>query len=258
MYVVLGFRPVGMQCLEAVRLGDLKLLIAARAAGEALNSGCCDWAAFNGHLHILTYIGEQESSNCPWGTYTCAAAAAGGHLGVLQYLRQAGCPWNALTCANAAGNGRLDILQWARDAGCPWDKWTCNFAGSGGHLGILQWARGGGCPWDKWVCKFADEYGYRDVLFWAADNGCPWSPAECPQLLVRKLVQEAVDGAVRNACAVTIQDAWQEAYYNPARAVCRRRLLRQFHDLPRPLTVSSSDSAARHGSKSASPCWRAP
>ena len=39
---------------------------------------------------------------------TCAAAAKGGHLEVLQWARENRCPWNAGTCSGAAGAGHLD------------------------------------------------------------------------------------------------------------------------------------------------------
>ena len=60
--------------------------------------------------------------------------------------RYNGCPWDEWTCARAAAGGHLDELQWARLNGCPWVKWTCTFAAEGGHLDVLQWARLNGCP----------------------------------------------------------------------------------------------------------------
>jgi len=33
---------------------------------------------------------------------------------VLQWARASGCPWDANTCAWAARGGHLDVLQWAR------------------------------------------------------------------------------------------------------------------------------------------------
>jgi hypothetical protein len=35
-----------------------------------------------------------------------------------------GYPWNVLTCAYAAGGGHLEVLQWARANGCDWNKWA--------------------------------------------------------------------------------------------------------------------------------------
>ncbi|KAI8471350.1 MAG: hypothetical protein J3K34DRAFT_520586 [Monoraphidium minutum] len=50
--------------------------------------------------------------------WTCAAAAEGGHLQVLQWARQQQppCPWGKETCAAAAAeNGHLHVLQWLRE-----------------------------------------------------------------------------------------------------------------------------------------------
>jgi hypothetical protein len=79
---------------------------------------------------------------------TCAYAALGGHLDVLQWARQQECPWDSNTCAYAAKGGRLDIIQWARQQAepCPWNVDTCAEATRGGHLAVLQWAIANGCP----------------------------------------------------------------------------------------------------------------
>jgi hypothetical protein len=51
-----------------------------------------------------------------------------------------------LTCAWAADGGHLEVLQWARANGAPWNKLTCAAAAGGGHLEVLQWARANGAP----------------------------------------------------------------------------------------------------------------
>ena len=56
-----------------------------------------------------------------------------------------GCPWVAETCAIAAEGGHLEVLQWLRANGCPWDEKTCSMSAEGGHLDVLQWARANGC-----------------------------------------------------------------------------------------------------------------
>jgi hypothetical protein len=47
------------------------------------------------------------------------AAARGGHLAVLQWLRANGCQWDWLVCLFAAKNGHKAVLHWARANGCP-------------------------------------------------------------------------------------------------------------------------------------------
>mmetsp|Transcript_8248 Transcript_8248/g.17065 ORF Transcript_8248/g.17065 Transcript_8248/m.17065 type:complete len:84 (+) Transcript_8248:1-252(+) len=55
-------------------------------------------------------------------------AAMGGHLEVLQWLREEGSPWNEYTC---------------------YDEYTCEVAARGGHLELLRWTIENECPYDQ-------------------------------------------------------------------------------------------------------------
>lgn len=68
--------------------------------------------------------------------WTCAVAARGGHLGVLQWARESGCAWNLRirTCAGAAAGGHLGVLQWARAHDCPLDASAHDVAGQHQHV----------------------------------------------------------------------------------------------------------------------------
>ena len=70
------------------------------------------------------------------------------------------CPWDEWTCANAAIGGHLHVLQWLRsqDPPCPWDEETCSGAATGGHLDVLQWARSQvpPCPWGERTWRLLD------------------------------------------------------------------------------------------------------
>ena len=56
---------------------------------------------------------------CPWhedlisepDLDCCYLSAVNGHLDVLQWARENGCPWSEMTCANAAWGGQLQVLQ---------------------------------------------------------------------------------------------------------------------------------------------------
>jgi hypothetical protein len=70
---------------------------------------------------------------CRWNELICAAAAAGGHIGVLQQARdqEPPCPWDLKTCAAAARGGHLEVLQWVREQkpSCLLnEEWTCSLA----------------------------------------------------------------------------------------------------------------------------------
>jgi hypothetical protein len=135
----------------------------------------CEAAAIGGHLNVLQWL-RKQSPPCPWNKKTCKAAARGGHMKVLQWLRKQSppCPWNEQTCMAAAEGGNLDVLKWLRAHGCPWNKRTCQAAARGGHMEVLKWARKNGCPWDARTCAKAAGGGHLEVLKWLRDNGCPW------------------------------------------------------------------------------------
>ena len=86
---------------------------------------------------------------------TCAFAARGGRLEVLQWARAHGCWWDQTRCRMAAQAGNLEMLKWARERGCPCDEMTCASAALGGRLEVLQWAREQGCRWDEMTCSYA-------------------------------------------------------------------------------------------------------
>jgi hypothetical protein len=135
------------------------------------------------HVSSISLNGWRKDCGLPEAPQICAAAAGGGHLAVLQWLRANGCPWESDECAwgrgivacVAAGSDRLAALQWARANGCPWDRKACSAAAGGGHLSVLQWARANGCEWDAGTCYEAIRGGHLGVLQWARVNGCEWN-----------------------------------------------------------------------------------
>jgi len=76
------------------------------------------------------------------------------------------------TCEAAARGGRLRVLKWLRGRDCPWDWRTCAGAARGGHLKTLQWAREQGCPWDDATFYGAAANKHKEVMMWAVQNGC--------------------------------------------------------------------------------------
>jgi hypothetical protein len=90
-----------------------------------------------------TWMRVSPPPLAPPQAYETCTYAARGHLKLLQWARANGAPWTARTCAYAARGSHLDVLQWAQASanGCPWDESTCAMAAEGGHLNMLQWAR---------------------------------------------------------------------------------------------------------------------
>ena len=156
-------------------------------AAWALEQGCprrqgrstiCAAAARGGHLETLKFL---RANGCEWDSDTCSSAARGGHLEVLKYLRANGCEWDEQTCCSAARGGHLEVLKCLRANGCEWDEETCSSAAFGGHLEVLQWARANGCEWSGFTCARAARGGHLEVLKWAKANGCKWDKTTCSQ-----------------------------------------------------------------------------
>lgn len=146
----------------------------------------------------------RDVAEADWGPQTCKAAAGGGHLAVLQYLRAHGCDWNTDTCWAAARDGHLQVLTWAREHGCDWSESTINVAvcvldppgssarcpltilafclpllrcpafanahsltiahRSRGHLPVVRWAREHGCEWSSHTCTLSAAAGRAEPV----------------------------------------------------------------------------------------------
>ena len=135
-----------------------------------------------------------RSSSAQQRVHASLAAAAVGHLQVLQYLQalQPPCGWSsdvdraAAVCKAAAGCGHLAVLQWlrAQNPPCPWQETDmCAAAAKFGHLEVLQWLRAAGppCLWDVRTCVAAAQGGHVAVLQWlqAQVPPCPWNADVC-------------------------------------------------------------------------------
>lgn len=98
--------------------GRLDVVVWAKTHGCPVSWSIFTAAALGGHVHVLRWCLEQNLG--PWdGCATAAAAAGGGWLATLRWLREHGCEWDWRTCFYARLHGRLDVLKWARDSGCP-------------------------------------------------------------------------------------------------------------------------------------------
>jgi hypothetical protein len=87
-----------------------------------------------------------------WDDKRCLLAAEAGDLdGLLSVHASGSLPLSSETLAAAARGGHLQLLRWLRHgAGVKWEDsannmGSCPSAAAGGHLGVLQFARGDGC-----------------------------------------------------------------------------------------------------------------
>ena len=136
----------------------------------------CAAAAEGGHLVTLQWLRSQGRA---WNEGTCNAAAWNGHLEVLQWARIQGCPWSADTSLIAAGRGHLEVLQFLLDNECPRHVIICDFAARSGHLSVLKYLRQMGCRWNANTTLWAARGGHLEVLQWLRFEGCPWIKEAC-------------------------------------------------------------------------------
>mmetsp|Transcript_5998 Transcript_5998/g.6194 ORF Transcript_5998/g.6194 Transcript_5998/m.6194 type:complete len:424 (+) Transcript_5998:142-1413(+) len=151
---------------------------------------CTHNAAYKGHLNVLKYLVFEIHFN-EFNEDTYIAAASGGHLHILQWLRNdllshmnisiTSCPWNTTVCSSAAKNGHLHVIQWLRsqEPPCPWNETTCIEAASSGYLNILQWVRDQTppCPWNSIVTYSAILSNHLHIINWCRSQTppCLWS-----------------------------------------------------------------------------------
>ena len=122
------------------------------------------------------------------GRVTCAWAAKGGHLEVLQDARGArarhvrdaaraatrdaeGARELPVGRGDAAFFGHLEVLKWARER-LPMGR--VDAGGEGRPPRGAVWTPRTGCPCGTADCANAARGGHLEVLQWARENGCPW------------------------------------------------------------------------------------
>ena len=204
---------------------------------------CCALAARGGHLTVLKWLrcGSSErilkeehgpwsvSSDdggsdvdvtpraCPWDEWTCANAAAGGHLEVLKWARVHGCHWeedifdnpSERDCAAlAAEGGHLEVLKWLLRHHCESDDaWTFQCAAAGGHLKVLNWLckhgkREHAADRDSYnmnSCARAARGGHLEVLKWLRKKGFRWD-ARTVQAATKAGHDDVLQWALANGC----------------------------------------------------------
>ena len=138
---------------------------------------------------VVAHVALARARGLAWDDGTATAAAEGGHLALLQWLRAQDppCPWDAYPCAStciaAVERGDLAMLQWlrAQDPPCPWDANVGHEAAWGGHLAILQWMRaqdGWEEAWDPCACHNAINGRGLEVLRWMVSLDQPGASEE--------------------------------------------------------------------------------
>jgi hypothetical protein len=122
-----------------------------------------------GYLDVLQWL-YNTGTRSLINTDTMRYAAIGGHVEVVNWLRQHGCAWSAGVCTGAAKEGHFDALKWLVARGCPIDETTCPLAAEIGHLEMVKWALANGATPTSCISIYAAIGGHIDIVEWAYEN----------------------------------------------------------------------------------------
>jgi hypothetical protein len=155
----------------AGRYSDLQTLHAARQLGLKLSEHTLKGAAHAGSIHKLIHL---LGAGGTFTARTCSAAAKGGHIATLKWLRAQGCEWdNAEICGDAAESGDMNTLLYTREQGGVVNANTMSAAAQAGSLHICQYLHTQQCPMDADATHYSAYAGHADVLGWLLQRGCP-------------------------------------------------------------------------------------
>jgi len=152
-------------------LAERGLLVPDRWALEA--------AAGGGHLRALEFVRdalEATDGHAPRiGEGVGAAAAAGGHEDLVWWAARRGAHFGDLAMEAAAGGGHRHVLILLRSPsfGCSWSPGVAAAAAARGRVDMLRWLRSQGCPFDVCAVSAAARGGSMAALRWLARHGAP-------------------------------------------------------------------------------------
>jgi len=176
-------------CEKAVLDDDMNALKrwAARSGISRSNIGAWKRAARVGNLRMLEYVHgarrDDTFDNDDDKKVVCAGAK-GGHLRVMQWLREKEYRSYTWTLSIAAKRGHFELVMWLVENKCPWDDCTMSAAVGSGRMDMVQWLHTHECPPDVYAFGRAAYMGRIDIMQWLHDNGRstdarPWYMAAC-------------------------------------------------------------------------------
>ncbi|CAM9700582.1 unnamed protein product [Ectocarpus sp. 6 AP-2014] len=149
----LGLRAGKRITAAAASIGRIDLIATGRVNGcPSLGLSTMTAACRGGHIATVKWL--FRNSNVDRSSVAiCAAAAKGGSLECLQFLRRQGFDWDLTTASYAARGGFTDMLKWSLLHDCTTvEEGKCHIlynAAVGGQVEAL-----------KWLVPYFDHYAY--------------------------------------------------------------------------------------------------
>ena len=167
---------------EVAAKGWMSLLIWGHKYQPQIARWLSPMAAQKGRFEMLEYYCSTFAQHGPPSFHSAAEAAArGGHLEVLKWLKERNMPlWPDAVMAQAAGRGHLEVAKWLKEEGGSsiWNQPTLH-AVQGGHLKVLKWLQEIDKlhlnPSERGACLYAAMHGHLEVLQWLRENGFNWN-----------------------------------------------------------------------------------
>jgi len=159
-------------CKKAANVGNLKIVKSMFLAlkqfefGTGLvHSGDIFVEAVNGgHLNVMQWL---RDTGCRWNVLACEAAAKKGYFEILKWLHKEGCPWDETTFSGATFANNFEMVKWLHKEGCRADIYCSINVASNGNLEMLRFLTSNGSLQNKTVCGAAAKNGHLEILKWA-------------------------------------------------------------------------------------------
>jgi hypothetical protein len=187
----------------------------------------CEAAAAGGRLDVLVFLRERGFPSCK---LACKAAAEGGYLDVVIYLCKQDGPFSSTylneeaSCAAAARHGHLHILEGLHAQGaCSVTVPVLCQAVSGGHFEIVTWLRQRGCAWHEDAIRAAACNGDLPMLQFLRAQGCEWGQGACLGATAYGRL-EVLQYLVEHGCPIDVKECIEAAYRQPAFREFRKTL----------------------------------
>ena len=191
----------------------------ANGVSRVWDQWTCNRAAAHGHLDCLEFAFNR---NCPFSNSGLNEAARNGHYVCVEFMLTQNARdrrWRreeSEACADAALGGHIRILQLLREYHLPWGKAVPEGSAIGGHLDCLKWLIEQGCPVHLESCfYYAAMNGRVNILHWIASDWTPDHDYFHPELL-----EEVAGQGPRTIPVLELAKEWDGDFGNAALLTC--------------------------------------
>ena len=133
-------------------------------------------AASGGHIHILEYLRPTNNMEVFYAKVT-GVAARHGHVAILEWASANTAFIWAYTCFLAAIEGsQFKVLVWLKNQfpdAVMKHSHPMLMAALRGDIEVFKWLRNKGMKWHPSTYKVAKQSFHYDIAEWAVKNGCP-------------------------------------------------------------------------------------